>query len=131
MYFDGLDTEYCLRVLKHNYLIMECSEAVLNHHPAITRELKIGNKVIFRYGIDSPVRYYYQFRSGYYLHKKFGDVKNDLFMLYKYLKVVFLFNNKAEYKRLIKLGIQDAKLGYYGKYEEQRYERAYTARKHR
>ena len=116
-YFDGLDTEYCLRVKKNGYKIIQCNEAVLNHHPANTRELIIFGKKIFSYGIDSPVRYYYQFRSGYYIHKKYLNIKNDLFMLYKYLKILFLFENKVEYKKMIKKGIKDAKREYYGKYQ--------------
>lgn len=115
-YFDGLDIEYCLRVKKNRCKIIECSEAVLNHHPAHTKDFKILNKRIFSYGIDSPVRYYYQFRSGYYIHKKHASLLNDLFMMYKYFKILFLFDNKNEYKKMVKKGIRDAKDGYYGKY---------------
>lgn len=115
-YFYGLDTEYCLRVIRKKYKIVRCNEAVLNHHPAHTEEIKIGNKVIFRYGKDKPVRYYYQFRSGFYIHNKYHDLKQDLFMIYKFLKVVLLFDQKQEYLKCIRQAKDDAKMKYYGAY---------------
>ena len=117
-FFYGLDAEYCLRVKKNNYKMIECSAAVLHHQPAHTETLKIGNKAIFRYGKDVPVRYYYQFRSGYYIHYLYHDFKQDAFMIYKFLKVIFLFDNKKEYLRLIKQAKADYKSGYFGKYQE-------------
>lgn len=117
-YFYGLDTEYCMRVIKNGYKIIECSEAVLNHMPAETRHLKLFGKTIFSYGFDKPIRFYYQFRSSEYIHKKYGLNKNDLFMVYKLLKVLLFFENKNEYFKMIKLGKRDAKIGFYGNYFE-------------
>ena len=115
-YFYGLDVEYCLRVLKNGYKIVECSEAVLNHHPAQTYEVKIFGKTVFKCGKDSPQRYYYQFRSGYLINKEYRDFYNFAFMAYKFIKVVFLFDQKKEYFKYIRLGIRDAKNGKFGKY---------------
>lgn len=115
-YFYGLDTEYCLRAIDNRYIIVRCNEAVLNHHPAHTECFKVGGKVIFRYGKDNPERYYYQFRSGFYIHAKYHDFKQDLFMTYKFLKVLFLFNNKHEYLKCIKQAKRDAKNKYFGHY---------------
>ena len=56
-YFYGLDTEYCLRVLRNKYKIIECSEAVLNHRPAETYHVKVLGKTIFRCGKDNPQRF--------------------------------------------------------------------------
>ncbi len=117
-YFYGLDTEYCMRVIKHGYKIIECSKAVLNHRPAETRHLKIFGNTIFSYGFDKPIRFYYQFRSSRYIHEKYGFSKNDLFMIYKGLKVLFFFENKSKYFEMIKLGKIDAKRGFYGNYYE-------------
>ena len=114
-YFYGLDTEYCMRVKKYGYKIIECSEAVLNHNPAKTCEIKLMGKRIFAYGIDPPKRFYYQFRSAYYIHKKYGINWNHFFMLYKMIKVVLFFDNKKEYFKAINLGVSDAQNGYYGK----------------
>ena len=113
-YFYGLDLEYCLRVRKNGYKIIECSEAVLNHNPAKTYELKIFNKAVFKYGKDVPQRYYYQFRSSYYIGKKYNSFYNFAFSIYKFMKVLFLFDHKAEYLKMIKMGIDDARRGFFG-----------------
>jgi len=117
-YFYGLDVEYCLRVIKNNYQIIECSEVVLNHHPAETYNVKILGKTIFKCGKDNPQRYYYQFRSAYYIYQRYHNLFNIAFHIYKFLKVILFFDNKKEYKEMIKLGICDAKRGYYGKITE-------------
>lgn len=119
-YFYGLDVEYCIRVRKEGYKIIECSEAVLNHHPAETRTLTLFGKCIFKYGFDKPIRYYYQFRVCYYIYKKYGLIRSFrtiLFFIYRYLKVILLFENKKEYLKMIRQGIYDAKRGFYGKYD--------------
>lgn len=114
-YFYGLDLEYCLRVLKNGYKIIECSEAVLNHKPAETFNVKFLGKTILKCGIDTPQRYYYQFRSAYYICKKYCSFYCFAFHVYKWLKVVLFFDNKKEYFKMIKMGIHDAKRGFYGK----------------
>lgn len=113
-YFYSLDVEYCIRVRKNGYRIIECSEAVLNHHPAETYCVTFCGKTIFKCGRDNPQRYYYQFRTGYYIHRKYHDLYNFSISVYKWLKVVLFFDNKKEYFKMIKLGIYDAKRGFYG-----------------
>lgn len=113
-YFYGLDTEYCIRVVKYGYKIIECSEAVLNHNPAETRHFKVFGRIVFSYGFDSPVRFYYQFRSAKYIHDKYGITRQDFFMIYKIIKVLLFFENKMDYFRMIIKGIKDAKNKYYG-----------------
>lgn len=117
MYFDGLDMEYCLRVQKAGYKMIQCKEAVLNHHPACTKELRIGQLVIFRYGKDTPLRYYYQFRCFFYLQKVYHNWRVALFFLYKYMKVLILFDHKKEYLREIKKAKRDYKQNYFGAYK--------------
>ena len=114
-YFYGLDSEYCLRVKKNGYKIIECSEAVLDHCPAKTCEIMLFDKRVFAYGFDPPDRFYYQFRSAYYIHQKYGLNRTDFFMLYKLIKVLFFFENKKAYFQTMHKGIRDAKGGYYGK----------------
>ena len=106
--------EYCLRVKKNGYRIIECSEAVLNHKPAETYAVKLFGKTPFKVGKDNPQRYYYQFRSGYYIYKKYHSFYCFAFSVYKWLKVVLIFDNKKEYFKMINLGIRDAKRGFFG-----------------
>ncbi len=117
-YFYGLDLEYCLRVIKAKYRIVECSEAVLNHNPAETYEVKIIGKTILKVGKDVPLRYYYQFRSAHYIFRKYKSMYLLAFCIYKYLKVVFLFDRKKSYYEMISLGIKDSKRGFYGNFNE-------------
>lgn len=114
-YFYGLDSEYCLRVKKNGLKIIECSEAVLNHHPATTQSLNLFGKSIFKYGKDSPERYYYQFRSGFYIHKKYHNYKQDMFMIYKLGKILILFPNKKRYLFMVLRAYKDYKNNFYGK----------------
>lgn len=113
-YFYGLDVEMCLRVNKLGYKVIECSEAVLNHQPAETYCVKLFGKTVLKCGRDIPQRYYYQFRSACYINKHYHNFRNFAFHVYKCLKVVFFFDNKKEYFKMIKLGIEDAKKGFYG-----------------
>lgn len=117
-YFYGLDVEYCIKVRKNGYRIIECSEAVLNHRPAETYEVKIFGKTFFKCGKDTPNRFYYQFRSAYYIHKKYHNFYNFAFHVYKFMKVVFFFDKKREYFKMMRLGIKDAKRGFYGNITE-------------
>lgn len=117
-FIDGLDNEWCLRALKAGYQIIECSEAMLDHHPAETRKLKIFGKTLFMYGWDKPERYYYQFRGFMLIHDKYKDSYNDFMMAYKYLKSKFLFENRADYQRAWNEAKEDFRRGYFGSYKE-------------
>ncbi len=113
-YFYCLDLEYCLRVAKAKYRIVECCEAVLNHNPAETYEVKLFGKTLLKVGKDVPVRYYYQFRSGTYIHKKYHSLRNFGWMAYKLMKVMLFFDNKSEYLKMVRIGIKDARRGFFG-----------------
>ncbi|MCM1343406.1 MAG: glycosyltransferase [Muribaculaceae bacterium] len=117
-FIDGLDTEWCLRVRRKGYKIVQCSQAVMEHHPGETRELRIFGHAIFKYGWHVPVRYYYQFKAAFILHDEYHDIKTDLFALYKFLKVIFLFDNKAEYIKMIRQAKNDFLNNKFGKYKE-------------
>lgn len=117
-YFYGLDEEYCIRVRKNGYKIIQCSEAVLNHHPAETYCVRFLGKTVLKCGKDNPQRYYYQFRSGYYIHKKYHNLHNFMFCVYKFTKVVLFFDHKKEYFKMVRIGIMDAKNGFYGNIKE-------------
>lgn len=115
-YFYGCDSEWCLRAKSRGYKLIEVSDALIHHNPGTTCSFRVLGKDIFLYGKDSPVRYYYQFRSGYYIHSLYHNVKQDAFIFYKFLKVLFLFDNKREYLRLHKAAKIDFKRGYFGSY---------------
>lgn len=106
-FVDGLDCEFCLRGKKNGLRIIECGNAILNHMPAETKILKIFG-FNFKYGIASPLRYYYQSRSTWWIFRKYHSVSMIKIMIVKFLKIVLLFNRKKEYLQMYKKGIKDS-----------------------
>lgn len=116
LFLDGLDVEFCLRLRKQGYRVLECREAVLIHKPAITKEKKILWYTL-KYGWDKPVRYYYQARADVYIdmHYKTCYAKADL--LKRLIKILLLFGDKKEYLKMYWQGILDARRGRWGIYQ--------------
>ncbi|MBO4901312.1 MAG: glycosyltransferase [Lachnospiraceae bacterium] len=106
-FVDGLDIEYCLRARKMGYRIIESNEAVLIHSPASTREIRILGKTVFKYGIASSKRYYYQARACAWIVKRYKDPTVFLICIYKYIKILLLFANKKEYLKEYHKGIRE------------------------
>jgi len=92
LFVDGLDMDYCFKLHENGYRIIECGEAVINHHPAETKSF-LG----FKYGIASPDRYYMQARALIWCWKRYKRQEMLWFYLYKWFKVLFLFPNKKIY----------------------------------
>ena len=92
LFVDGLDMDYCFKSHENGYRIIECGEAVINHHPAETKSF-LG----FKYGIASPVRYYMQARALIWCWMRYKNPKMLGFYLYKWVKVLFLFPHKKAY----------------------------------
>lgn len=97
LFVDGLDIDYCYRARKNGYKIIEFSEAKLNHHPGDTKTINLLNRYEFKYGIASPWRYYMQARAIVWLILKYHYVEDVFRYIYKWLKILFLFDNKKKY----------------------------------
>lgn len=117
-FIDGLDYEWCLRAINNHYKIIECSEAVINHNPAIEKQFKIFGKTIFRYGWDTAERYYYQFRAVLFIHNLYKDLPLYLSMFFKFFKAIVLFGSRREYYQAWKQANIDFERGYYGRYNQ-------------
>ena len=76
LFLDGLDVEFCLRLRKQGYRVLECREAVLVHRPAVTKTKKILWYTL-KYGWDKPVRYYYQARADVFIDKRYKTCYAD------------------------------------------------------
>lgn len=118
LFIDGVDYEYCFRLRKAGYDIIQCRDAQLQHAPAETRLLKIGSFVLLRYGIASPLRYYYQARNLLYIAKEFKSFRIILICICKLFKILLLFNDKANYLKMYFRGISDCLTTNFGKYNE-------------
>lgn len=116
LFIDGLDVEWGIRAKKAKYEMYEIGMAIMEHHPAETKEFKIFGKIIFMYGWASPVRYYYQFRSNHYMIKKYKSAEALKWQCIKLIKALVLFENKKEYWRMYKKAISDCENDVWGKY---------------
>ena len=107
LFIDCVDYDYCFRIYKKQFKIIQCADAKLRHSPAETKILKLGNVNLIRYGSASPLRYYYQARNLLYLVRKFKSFKMLGVLLCKLFKIFFLFNNKRKYILSYRTGIID------------------------
>ncbi|MCI6648067.1 MAG: glycosyltransferase [Lachnospiraceae bacterium] len=114
LFIEVVDLEFFLRMNSHGIPLIRCNEAVLQHHPAITHEKKIGWKTI-RYGVASPLRYYYGARNLYYVFHKYHSKEMLKGLLIRYAKVLLLFDDKKSYLKSMNEGIHDARNNVFGK----------------
>lgn len=112
LFLEVVDLEYFLRMESMGYRLIRVNDAVLIHHPAETHE-KFG----IRYGVASPLRYYYQARNLLWTARKYHSTAMYRKLFVKLAKIVLLFDDKKEYIRMFRQGIRDAKEGRMGKYE--------------
>lgn len=108
LFLDVVDWEFFLRMRKYGYNLIRCNEAVLVHSPAQTNSKKILFKEI-KYGVASPIRYYYQARNLLWVGRKYNSIKLYSNLLVKMFKILILFNNKIQYLKYFNKGIRDAK----------------------
>ena len=107
LYVDGLDMDYCYKARENGYNIIQVGQALLKHNPAVTKELKINNYVFFRYGYASPWRYYMQARSLVWTILRYRHIYDAIIYVYKFIKVIILFDNKCCYINEILRGSKD------------------------
>lgn len=105
LFVDGLDMDYCFKSHENGYLLIECGKAVINHHPAETR-----NCLGFKYGIASPYRYYMQARQLIWCWKRYKKTRIFFVYLYKWAKVLLLFDHKIDYIKSMAKGTSDGVL---------------------
>ncbi|QUF83027.1 glycosyltransferase [Clostridium butyricum] len=106
LFIDCVDYDYCYRARKKGYKIIQCSDVILNHSPAITKSFELFGKKI-KYGYAKPLRYYYQIRNLNYLFWEYKDIKILGILLYKWFKIIFLFDNKKKFIKAGFCGIRD------------------------
>lgn len=104
LFVDCLDQDYCYRAKEKGYKIVECGQAIIEHYPAQTRELKFFGKSILKYGEASPWRYYMQMRGLVWIVKRYGSKIDAITILWKYFKVIAFFDHKSIYLREMRRG---------------------------
>lgn len=116
LFIDCVDYDYCFRLRKSGYKIVECSKAVLKHKPAETKTKNlIGVKI--SYGQAVPLRYYYQIRNLLYLIWKYKSFRMVMVLTVKIGKIIVLFDNKGNYLKAVKQAVYDFRHNRYGRKE--------------
>lgn len=115
LFVDGLDLDYCHYAKEKGYKIIECGEAMIEHHPAVTKSFRIFNKKI-KLGTASPYRYYLQARCLVWNFKRYHHFSDIKMYFIKWAKVLLFFDNRKEYVRNLIHGTKDG-IKLYKKYK--------------
>lgn len=106
LFVDGLDIDYCYKINRKGYRIVELADARINHFPGETRIFNLAGMKI-KYGVASPWRYYMQARAIVWLMLEYHSIKELIRYGIKWGKVIFLFQNKKEYMKQLIYGTID------------------------
>lgn len=116
LFVDAVDYEFCLRLAKNGYFILENNQVSM-HHNQYDNEQAVGRYKINKY---SPLRYYYIARGYCYLMREYAYEKEfiERFRLENKRRIWgMLFYDKNRGKKILALflGFVDYKLGRFGK----------------
>ena len=128
LFMDYVDHEYCLRLRKAGFILLESTIAVLEHRiGATSRHAILGMSV--KVTNHSPLRRYYMTRNRLVLYRKYGArftawAVNDAWCMLKELLGIALFERqRAEKFGMVALGIKHAIAGRLGSLHEERLKR--------
>ncbi|ARK09908.1 glycosyltransferase [Fibrella sp. ES10-3-2-2] len=111
LFIDWVDHEYCMRLQKNGYAIIELNHQLL-HHTIGERKKKniLGFEV--SWSSHSPIRTYYRYRNTLYVSKMyFGEIPYKYWLIFTYeltkdtIKNLALEENRRERAKLIWLAI--------------------------
>lgn len=116
LFVDYVDYEYCLRLRKNGYFILENNQTIL-HHNQYDKEKVIGGYKIDK---DSPLRHYYISRGYCYIVEHYAYDKIYIEQLKQKIhrrlcRMIIYDSNKIKKLLGVLLGIIDYRLGRFGK----------------
>ena len=106
LFVDGLDIDYCYKMHRYGYRVVELADARINHLPAETRMFNLGGFKV-KYGVASPGRYYMQARAIVWLALEYKSLREVARYCVKWGKVLLLFDNKTDYIKQLMHGTKD------------------------
>ena len=120
-FIDGVDHEFCLRLLKFGFKTLLVPSAVLKQRMGPNPELKkfLGKKFVV--ANHAPLRYYYTYRNGlylyrnYFIHAPWWTLRSMFSVTYLFGKMIFFEKQKLEKMAMICRGLFDGIRGRYGK----------------
>ena len=122
-FIDHVDHEYCLRLRKKGFRLVQVNTVLLNHalgtfqlKSFLGKQLKISN--------HNPIRRYYMTRNGLYVVSKYfsldrrfcGDILKNIFF-FDLIKISFFEQQKAAKIGAVVKGIYHFLINRYGKYK--------------
>lgn len=114
LFIDFVDSEFSIRVKALGYKLIQFSSPIMRHELGYSR--KIG---FYRFYSHSPIRNYYIVRNKLYIerkHKKyFNYFKIMSFLLFYFLRVVFLEDRKSDRIKFLYKAVTDYFSGKMGK----------------
>jgi rhamnosyltransferase len=122
LFIDYVDFEYCLRLRKMGFSIIQIGKAKIYHQLGNLEKRDFLFKTIY-VTHHLPTRYYYRTRNRLYVDKKYISsfplfVLKDFFVfLNELLKIIFFEEKKSLKIKLILYGFYDFLLSKYGKFE--------------
>lgn len=120
LFIDHVDTEYCWRIKKYGFSVIQDLQVVMEH--------QIGNGTLSYKGRDylvsSPIRNYYQIRNSLYLlgckYAPFSWKKNEIKIIIRHL-IIFpkIMDNGELRKKYMYKGIKDFIMGKMGRIDKE------------
>lgn len=122
LFIDYLDFEYCLRLRKNGYKIIQLSSCNIRHQLGNLERRYFLFKPIF-VTHHSPIRYYYRTRNRLYVAKNYITsfplfVLKDIFIfINELIKIAFFEDEKTAKFKMVVFGVIDFLKKRYGKFE--------------
>ena len=121
LFIDYVDFEYCLRLRKNGYKVIQIPSAQINQRLGDLESKKILFKTVY-VSHHSPIRYYYRTRNRFYVAKKYFFtfpifVIKDFAVFINEIFKIFMFEKEKWLKiKMIVFGLKDFLRNRFGKY---------------
>ena len=121
LFIDYIDFEYCLRLKKNGYKIVQLNDVFIQHNLGKI----VGRKILFKQisvTHHSPERYYYRTRNRFYVYQNYFlyspsfVVKDLVVFINELVKIIFYEKEKVKKFRMIIFGFYHFITNHYGKY---------------
>lgn len=108
LFIDGVDKDFCFRLVKRGYKILQCNDVELLHELGDLRCRKILGKTIYVTN-HSPKRKYYMARNAVYLDKKNNTSGRKKYIIKLLIKTLLYESDKISKFNAIIEGINDGR----------------------
>lgn len=127
LFIDHVDHEYCLRLQRRKFHIIQDNSLQLKHRPGHLINLRLLGKNL-AISTHSPTRLYYFCRNGFFVSRQYradfpGFKRSFLRLLVKELLKAIVVSDRWQRLRMIRLAYRHFLAGKLGEYEDNSHER--------